>query len=546
MNREAMVVTRYDKLNKLFIFTMKRLFKKIINIYLIIFLIICALISFLVFTESTIVKNPISSSPDETGDSVFIAKWAKDENLIIENYNSWNKNYNNVFSPRGAVVNDKGQIVPLKAIGDYIFFGFLYKPFINLINVQAFLTLFKILYIVLIAILFYYFFNYKKDKQSLIILALLLVLPECQILLSPYSISFVASLLFLRKWYMSGKNEINFNLISSSLTLALTLFFRYEYYVLSIPIFIWLLFKSIKLKKVKIFIAYLVAPLLTLILFLLSNKLLYGNYLTLGYILDNKSSDVFSSQTTLSIAKLSQLFVAYGFHPISIIENISRFVLIMYGFLFLPFLIKTIKEKKFDDLGIITLLSFCYLVIYYGSNNNFYGNGTFDYDSSYVRYFSPLILFTLPKAIEYYRDLLVNTFSKNKILCLLLISLFIVFSIFRWSENFNSLNLIKSNYSLTLNEAATIFPKNAVLFTNYWDKVLYPTYIVATQSKKVGDINSFYKTAINFKNDNINTPVFFIPIDMNEKNQFNLFINKQTNISCKQNSFLHSCELEYK
>jgi len=204
--------------------------------------------------------------------------------------------------------------------------------------------------------------------------------------------------------------------------------------VLAILIFYW--------KKLKSVWLYL---LLSLIIFtacfipvLYNNKILYDNYFSTGYPLHTSTENLESGEVS-GISFLKAVFLPFGFHPRVIITH----AFYKYIFkLFWPWLIlwlvglvvflKDVRAKALSYKYFYLLLIPFYLFLYYGS---WFFRDALDPDlvsigSSYVRYFLPMFVFSMPLIGFLSVKVSECPVSKKKIIYLFLIPYFLFLLIY--------------------------------------------------------------------------------------------------------------------
>lgn len=217
------------------------------------------------------------------------------------------------------------------------------------------------------------------------------------------------------------------------------------------------------------------------------NKILYGGYFSTGYPLTTVSSNL-ETNSVQTISFLQAILLPFGL-------NLKNIFFVVYNYIFKLFwpwfiliisgLLMFIKSSKTKEqkLYIYLTLVISYLLLYYGSwvfrdspISNLISIG-----SSYVRYFLPLYIFSLP-LIAY---LLVKVWQWQKLTKILKIFLFIpiiyyllfiiYYSVFVGPE---SLPAVKKNlitYNIQAKSILEVVPENAILLLdNSADKIVFP------------------------------------------------------------------------
>lgn len=475
----------------------------------------------------------ISHSPDTTGTIISIQSFSEDYHLPIKDHAEENIKYDNVFSPRGMVVNDKGEIVPMKGVAESYFFGFLYRPFRNVLSVIEFLTIAYTILFFIFAIMInrLTLFNFGKSNLFLICILLVLFGLYSDRIINPYSFFTFCSIYFLSRYLKSHKKNdakiFDKDLIFSSVSIAVAILFRYEYLIILIPLFVYLniLFYRKKVKFLDI-VCYFVFPLLSIVIIFYSNKVLYGSPTTFSYMLAHNSNKVFDtgeSQSFLSKLKSSfNLFLLYGFNPASFIKSLSVYILLLFPQLFFPLFALSKKDKRILPKKLILFISI-YLVIYYGSNPNFYSYEQDKLYSSYVRYFAPIYLFLFTFSFQVYLRLYKSLNNKKYVMILLLIMS--IFSFYNSNKYLFERDKIYAQKYVP--EILNKVPSGSIVFSTIYDKLVYKNYQVATPSNKTTTFEDFLEVALRYYLDNPETNIVFLSSDDEEEKQILSFFGKE-------------------
>jgi len=369
-------------------------------------LVFLMLYSFLAFTSSGILN-----SPDETANYFFAGRFAAETSLQF--YDPANETADGLVSPRSMrVVMDK--TVPAGFIGLPIIYGIVAKAFGT--GLIPFLTPF----LAIIGIIFFYLLVKSVFNRN---------------------IAFVSSLLafiFPGWWYYSAKGLMPNVAFVSFLIISLYFFLRSldsrklsHYLLFSIFLsfslmvrtseFIWIavlvlaivLFNLKKINWRYLILAFAVFLLVFSPVFFF-NRANYGSIFSLGYSLDLELENMNLIGQSLTLAE--KIVLPFGFHPKTVLVNLYDYTFglfpvwsgfLLFGFLFSAiFLLATWKSAVLSEerkkkllfyLGLFLLIS-SYLAIYYGSWN-FHDNPdpeAVTIGTSYVRYWLPMYLFSLP------------------------------------------------------------------------------------------------------------------------------------------------------
>jgi len=491
----------------------------------------------------------ISTAPDATGQNLFIYQIAKNGFLQVDNNVELNLKYKQVFAPRGTVVNDKGEIVPLKAPFSSFVYGIPYTFLIQSIDVTRYLIIFNMLTIFAFILYCYKFvlsLGYKHKGINTIIITLLIVIGNLASIITLFNLLFFVGFYYLKIWIDSNKKNFDINVLLSSLMFSGVTLLRNELVILFIPIGIFFLF-LIFVKKFQInILLFFLIPIISTLTILESNKLFYGGYFNFGYSLDSKSREAFTSGTsggglTDSISKIGKLFLLYGFHPLVTLQNVYYYVINLFYFLLVPVMLDSRDFKKNFAFSIFTVSMICYILIFYGSNGTFFGNGTPTFDSSYVRYFSPIYLLLLVYAVPFYIKT-AKVLLESKLYKLSMVIIFVLLIINTYSTSYSNYDSL-SGYQNLLDTIKQQIPPNSVIFTNYWDKLLYKDYQVATFSKQLNTMDDYYNTMTKFLIENPREKVYYIPSSPSEKIQFDQYLKNNKKVKCNNLNLLQACEL---
>ncbi len=450
------------------------------------------------------------NTPDEVLNYYFSSQYTRTDQLYY--LEPLNISMDRVVFPRWAlVVQDK--ITPGSFLGLDLIYGTLGKIFTK--NVIPFLTPF---FAILGVLFFYLLIKIFFDKKIAFISAFLMfIFPGLWYYASRTMFNNVLFLslflgglyFFIRLFYVNQqKSEVtlhfgnqNFKSVPrNSLFIILNSFLAGLFFGLALitrtseiawvalMLLVILIFYR---KKIKILWPYF---LISLVLFmscflsvLYQNKILYGNYFSTGYPLSTASANLETGEIK-SISPVQAIFLPFGF-------NLKNIFYVIYNYIFKLFwpwfilvvvgfweFIKSPKTKEQKFYFYLTL-AIGYLIFYYGSwvfHDSSISN-LISIGSSYVRYFLPLYVFSLP-FIAY---LLVKVWQWQKMTKILKIFLFIpiiyylslvtYYTIFSGPE---SLPAVKNNliaYNVQAQSILEIVPEDAlILLDESADKIVFP------------------------------------------------------------------------
>lgn len=511
----------------------------------IIFFYIVFLLSILVSINISYV-NLYANSPDMVGEKIMVNNLTKNFVLPIKTYSQLNQKYKNVFSPRGTVVNNNGYIVPVKALGNI----YMHSSYFSLINKFASIEQLFIIFQTLSTFIFLLFFIktiqiFIKDLKLIDISFLITLFFALNLypdrIINFYSLSVYVGFYYLLKWVKSGKKNYDVNLFCSSMAISMAIFIRYEFITNLIVIFLIFLYLIIRKKKsANIFLFFLI-PFTMAISILVSNNKFYDGYLNFGYSMTFRKAGPFISGISI-YEKIYKYFFVVGIQPFNAIRNTYYYIIALFSLVFFPALVNIKSIKKYPVFS-ITIFTVCvYLIIYYGSNPTFYGFQEITIVSSYVRYFSPIYLLLFMFASPLYIKILNNVPMLLKLTIITIITnLFLISFVTQTLNNYQ--NNQKYIFSLK-NNINKIMPPNSTIFSNYWDKLLYTDYTVATLSNKTSSLNDYFYVMKQYYLDDKNRRVYYSPKDDAEKIEFSKFLNDNLNIGCIEVGTLNACQLK--
>jgi len=238
------------------------------------------------------------------------------------------------------------------------------------------------------------------------------------------------------------------------------------------------------------------ALLLSAALFFITQFLFYNSFFGSGYVqptLAGEAGSIFSGPQGINFWQA--IFLPFGFHPSSIANNVVLYffyffkswtLLFLAGLFLIVFLFKNklVKTARFFSYAKFFFPIAAYILIFYGSWN-FYDNllRIHSIGTSYVRYFLPIYVFSLPFGaffIVYLWQI------KRKIAKVL--TIFLLAGLFAGSYNevflkLDGLNMIKETVSVYKTWQEKIYrltEPEAIIVTKYADKYIFPGRRVIT------------------------------------------------------------------
>jgi hypothetical protein len=259
--------------------------------------------------------------------------------------------------------------------------------------------------------------------------------------------------------------------------------------------------------------------------------MIYGNPLATAY---NLGGEAAAGGTGL-LSSLLNFLLPFGFHPRTIFENFSTYFVGMFWYLAVPaaigfvfFLKKLVAEKLDKKIKIYLLvggLASLFLFIYYGSWI-FYDNPAREASigTSYVRYWLPIYIFSLPLAAF----CLVKLFDfvnpvKRKIFCAVLGLIFILLGIkLTFLDKNDGLAYVGENiksYVKINQEVSSIIEPDAVIVVDRADKIFFPEHQVITPLRDDGTYKLIPKLAQIF-------PLYYYGLPLTEEEINYIYQNK--------------------
>jgi len=225
------------------------------------------------------------------------------------------------------------------------------------------------------------------------------------------------------------------------------------------------------------------------------NQITYGNYLSFGYLRleagDNLAAQLpteFKTYGSELLNFIKFVVLPFGFDPKTILVNFYHYYISLFWWLFLAACmgwVVFLKKYQRKNQAVYFLLSFCvslYLLAYYGSWV-FADPLTIQLNKigiSYVRYFLPIYLLSLPFIAIFY-NFVINLFYNKKIKIILTI----FFALITVGFGINVIylggqdNLIKvsqyiNQYEQINKKVLSLTEENAVIISQRGDKIFFP------------------------------------------------------------------------
>jgi hypothetical protein len=444
----------------------------------------------------SLLPNNISMSPDENA-KIYFNTLIGNEGSLMKLINN-GESYNHLLHPRNSI-NLGGHIVPQTFLGNNIIEGV-----ITIFANSAATLILNIIVLILFCIYSYKLFRlFKNPRTSIIIVLLVLVL-------SPFVnlLNITASLMMILFYYFYRyleKNEIKY-LILMFLMYCVCSILRYEYLVLLILLIIYALLHKNNNKKIQSFLIFFVIIAIYFSLILLLNNILYGNPFLVGYNFDPQAHDTkFYAAKSISNKIISYL-LPYGINLTSIYDKSLRYIFILFPTsiisIFLIFIKYTKdKESKSRNFFFVFLSTFVLFIIYYCSNPHFYNYGITTMNSSYVRYLSFFILFLLLLL----SSIRISNKKTSILITFLLLSISIIMASMAYIDTSKRLN----EYADIKDNLLNLTDTNSIIFTYYWDKIMWPDRLVATSSFNITSEDQIIECI--FKMDKDGYKIYILP-----------------------------------
>ncbi len=442
--------------------------------------------------------------PDETANYFFINNFIQHSSFSVPE--PLNAIAGDLIKPRSFNVY-QGNLVPGSFLGLLLIYGLIGK--VVGIGLVKFLTPL----LAVIAVMFFYKLLLKIfDPKIAFISALLFFIHPAWLYYANFSmLSNIAFLTFLIiGFYLlisldKDKNQHNWLLaFLGSFFIALALIVRTNEFLWVLGVLLLLLVGYRKKIKWQYLAIFMFVCLLVFIPILDDNQITYGNYLSFGYLRleagDNLAAQLpteFKTSDSDFLNFIQFLILPFGFHAKTILINFYHYYAALFWWLFIAaffggliFLYKYLQKSQaiyFLITGIISI----YLLIYYGSWT-FSDQLTLHLNKigiSYVRYFLPIYILTIPLIAIFYlfiRDLVIK--KKYKILIsafLTIVCLAFNFNILYSAgyDNLSQVNQNIKNYNQINKTINNLIEPNAIIISNRSDKIFFP------ERKVIGSIN---------------------------------------------------------
>lgn len=395
-------------------------------------------------------------------------------------YNPLNSQFEKIFGMRGFYILDNGQSAPNYMLGNII----LTAIFMGISKYA--LYLFNLTFCFLLFVFFYKTINlFLKNKvKSKIITLLLAFFAPFLFYASVYTNVLPAASFFLIAVYFSlkfvqNKNKKYFYLFL--LFSLLTFWIRYEYIILFVPFFFYIIY-SIKNKKIKFKFTHILWSIL--IISLLIFPFIYYNLSTydgvLGFLTSNATVLRDFEHTTI-IKEQNILFFQSGdflFHNVKT-QILNNFIFIpIIFFLYLISLITIIKKKEYTLLTFYSI-PLIQIIYYYGAKWGGYNIINVVGGSSYIKYILPswIIMFFLASYLLINLSNKKNRYVINKKVLIVVFLVFIVlnlnfviFSCWGLQDYHERIENVMSFREEILQNT----PDDSILFLKYLDKEIFP------------------------------------------------------------------------
>lgn len=495
---------------------------------------IIALISIMSITYAYYVV-PIASAPDELSYQYFSTSMQENSQLWFED--SFNQNYNStIFEPSNFVYNSltnrivstgfSGMILLVSALATFGVNPYYVNPILSFITLFVFYSFVKNIFSSEIAFI------------TIIIVGSLPIYFHYSTLLFTTIASFlvlILGLLYLQIWQKNQKNKL-YLIIGIMLFSEWVLFRTPNAIFLISSVIPYVLYTILREKKniinMPVTILYSMIPITAVaVQFFLLNNDLYGSPLSTGIALATNQA----VSGTLNASPLSLINVEWH-GIINALLNIS-----LYSFYANPLFIiglfsvicHLITRDKTQQSAFVMLLSISLFLFYASGYFHFWG---YQWDhqtphSSLNRYFFPMYILVVPYGV----NLLHRTIYNKRVLALVLLLIVIINPLANMNSSFST-QYIK-DYKEVLAQDQLILLENteidAIIFTKYWDKVIFPKRNVAVYTKIVENerINETVRLMSELKDDG--KPVYFAYHFENLK-----FFNEFTEVLAKNDLIL--------
>ncbi len=438
---------------------------------------IISAVFFIVLSSIMFLNNDYKTftTPDENSNFFFLKIYSEEGRLFYSDNLTANDPYN-INHIRG-VLSWNGKGVPYNFLG----LPFFYSPFF--IYLGNFLFVISI-FLSLIGIYFLYrILNLLIKIKFYIYFLLILLITPWVYWTNHYYMNIIPALSFLFIGlyyfiYFINKSENVNGLILATIFFAICIFFRYEYLLFLLLLFLISLIFYKKLRSIKCFVIIILFLLISLIIPLLFlNNTIYDSPFTYGYSIFTSSfyPERLSFDSTI-VNELSRVFLPEKINYSILITNLKNYFISLFPLFFLLFLtgvLLFIFRVRFDIKYLFFSLLMLYIMVYAGSGLTW----GFDQDptvrASITRYWLLPLLSTIPLiylTIKHYNI----SFNKKLLIfvyfCLFLISInnLLIDDISSLSNTLDILN----TYSSKGEEIAKLVGEESIIFTDHWDKYL--------------------------------------------------------------------------
>ena len=433
--------------------------------------------------------------PDETANYFFIKNYIEHSNFSVPE--PLNEIGGNLIKPRSFNVY-QGNLVPGSFLGLLLIYGLIGK-IVGLGLVQFLTPLLAIL-----AGLFFYKLMLKVfDAKIAFISSLLFFINPAWWYYANFSmlpnIAFLSFLIiglyFLTQLDKEKKQKNWLWVILGAFFIGLALIIRTNEFLWILGSLIFLAICYFRKIKWQYLILFLVVISLVFVPIFYYNNLTYGHPLSFGYLrLENGQSltsqlpTEFKASQSNALNFVKFLILPFGLHPQTILKNLYNYYFLLFWWLFLGavwggfIFIKDYQDKKHGIYFLLGLGISLYLLVYYGSWS-FADQLTLALNKigiSYVRYFLPIYILSLPLAAIFLNSLPV-LFKNKKVKILLSLFLALIFlgcsiSVVYLAGNDNLIK-IKENIADYINinkKVIALTENNSVIISQRSDKIFFP------------------------------------------------------------------------
>ncbi len=443
-----------------------------------------ALVFFVLYAYMPYALPAKFTSPDETVAHHFISLFASQGKLSYpEPLHEISKGY---MHPRNTVLVN-GNVVPTGFLGTYLLYGSVERL---LSGSGMFLTAF-----IAAATLFAFYLLVMESfgrKEALISTLLLAALPPYWFWASMSLFNNLAAAAFF-VWgcifYLRLlRGEGGRNYAATAAFYALASFMRYEFFIISFFLYVCLIAKTGRKLDFAQLAPSAVPFALVMAVIMGYNAQLYGSPFSLGYSPSETTEGAFEFQQmqTKLIERAGFYLLPSGFHPQRALSNAYSYILLLlpyFSFAAVAGIYMCIKKglsQNRRNFATLLLITSAFLVIYYGGGIFFgYNASTPIIMSSYTRYLLPIYILLLPFCAVFFAAFI----RTNRVLGAIALAAFVLNSASTvYTGDFGLLDIAgkRSNYVDVASQFSSATERGAVLFSHYWDKVVFPEIKVAT------------------------------------------------------------------